>query len=558
MSRVRSTALSIALLSWAPEAYAQLAAGTRVLVVPFENVQSDARVDWLGEASAVLVGDGLRARGIAAVTRSERADAFEHLHLPMSGTLTRATVITVARLVGARDVVIGTFRVQGEELTVEAHSVRVDAGRLQPAITERGPLTELYGIYDRLARRISLDASAVPTAPAPPLAAFESYIKGLVAESPPTAAVFLESAIREFPAFDRARLALWEVRTEQGNHTAALAAASAVGDESPLTGRARFCAALSLLNLQRPDDSFTAFKALLDSGAGAGGAAGGTRGAHTRSQPPAGSPHADVGAIYNNLGVVQIRRGSPAQSGTATYYLTKATEADRDDPDYLFNLGYAYMLERNAEGSVYWLREVLRRDPTDADAHFVLAAALQASGSQVEAGRERELARQLSSRYEELERRAAADKLPVPRGLERVRSDSGSRALWPDRVILEEAHREQRELASFHLERGRRFFERENDTEAMSELRRAVFLSPYEAQAHLLIGRIHLRAGRAADAIDALKISVWSQETAAARTALAEALLKTGDRTAARREAERALALDPSSVNARRLLAELK
>jgi tetratricopeptide (TPR) repeat protein len=557
MSRLGSAALSIALLSLAPEASAQLAAGTRVLVVPFENVQGDARVDWLSEASAVLVGDGLRARGVGAVTRSERVDAFDHLHLPMSATLTRATVITVARLVGARDVVIGTFRVQGDELTVEAHSLRVDAGRLRPSITERGPLTDLYGIYDRLVRRVSLDSPAVPSAPAPPLAAFESYIKGLVAESPPTAAVFLESAIREFPAFDRARLALWDVRTEQGNHTAALAAAGAIRDESPLSGRARFCAALSLLNLQRPDDAFMAFKALLDSVAGGSGAAGGTRVSDAGSPAPA--RRADVGAIYNNLGVVQIRRASSGQTGSATYYLTKAAEADRDDPDYLFNLGYAYMLERNAEGSVYWLREVVRRDPTDADAHFVLAAALQASGSQIEAGRERELARQLSSRYEELERRAAADKLPVPRGLERVRSDAGgSRALWPDRVILDESHREQRELASFHLERGRRFFEREHDSEAMTELRRAVFLSPYEAQAHLLIGRVHLRAGRPADAIDALKISVWSQDTAAGRTALAEAFLKTGDRTAARREVERALALDPSSADAKRLLAELK
>ena len=44
----------------------------------------------------------------------------------------------------------------------------------------------------------------------------------------------------------------------------------------------------------------------------------------------------------------------------------------------------------------------------------------------------------------------------------------------------------------------------------MVELRRAVYLSPYEAQAHLLIGRIHLRAGRPQEAVDALKISIWS------------------------------------------------
>jgi Tfp pilus assembly protein PilF len=44
----------------------------------------------------------------------------------------------------------------------------------------------------------------------------------------------------------------------------------------------------------------------------------------------------------------------------------------------------------------------------------------------------------------------------------------------------------------------------------------------------------------------------------AARVALADAFLKTGDRIAARREAERALTIDPSSAEAKRLLAEAK
>ena len=69
----------------------------------------------------------------------------------------------------------------------------------------------------------------------------------------------------------------------------------------------------------------------------------------------------------------------------------------------------------------------------------------------------------------------------------------------------------------------------------MAELRRAVYLSPYEAQAHLLIGRIHLRAGPPQEAVDALKISIWSEDSAAARVALAEAYVKL-ENTAARRE----------------------
>ena len=78
-----------------------------------------------------------------------------------------------------------------------------------------------------------------------------------------------------------------------------------------------------------------------------------------------------------------------------------------------------------------------------------------------------------------------------------------------------------------------------------------MYLSPYEAQAHLLIGRIHLRGGRPHDAIDALKISIWSEDTAAAHVALAEAYLKTGDTRPRAPKREKALVLDPASADAK-------
>jgi Flp pilus assembly protein TadD len=147
----------------------------------------------------------------------------------------------------------------------------------------------------------------------------------------------------------------------------------------------------------------------------------------------------------------------------------------------------------------------------------------------------------------------------VPPGLERIRLEpEGSIALRAEQTIFTSAQREQRELAAFHLEQGRRLFEREQDREALAELRRAVYLSPYEARAHLLIGRIHLRAGRPADAVDAFKISIWSEDQASAHVYLAEAYVKLGDKTNARAEAQRALVLDPSSADAKRLLSEIR
>jgi Tfp pilus assembly protein PilF len=445
----------------------------------------------------------------------------------------------VGQLVGAGDVVVGSYRVDGTTLSVSARSIRLDAGRLQPEVSERGELTELFGIFERLAGRLGRGAARSSDAPVPhpPLDAFENYIKGLLAESPVAQVSFLDAALRDAPSFDRARLALWEVRAEQADHTAALDAVRAVPSTSPSSFHARFFAAISLIELKRYDEARGVLKNL--------------------QEPPPASPAAHA-AVLNNLGVLVLRHGASPQTGSAAYYLTKATDAD-PDPDYMFNLGYAYAADRNHQGALYWLREALRRDPADVDAHYVLAVALQAVGNTVEATRERDLARRLSSRYEELDRRALDSRAPVPPGLERMRLDpEGSWALRADQAIVNSAQREQRELASFHLEQGRRLFEREQDREAYAELRKAVFLSPYEARAHLLIGRIHLRGGRPADAVDAFKISIWSEDQAPAHVHLAEAYLKLGDTANARTEVQRALVLDPSSADAKRLLSEMK
>ena len=529
------------LLLFAPRvAVAQPAAPDRILVVPFDNTRKDPRISWLSEAAAVLLADELNARGVPAIRRTERVHAFEQLHLPLTAGLTRATVIKVGQLVGASEVIVGGYTVENDRLAVEAHRIRIDVGRLQPDVTERAALDDLFGIFQRVARQLSPNSSGASTSrPAqPPLRAFESYIKGLIAENAATQATFLETAVREFSGFDRARLALWDVRHEQGDHAAALAAARSVTAESPLYSRARFRAAVSLLELKRYDESFDMFKKLLDA----------------RPSAASGSEPA-VAPILNNLGVLIMRRGATAQTGSPAFYLTKAADADTGEPDYRFNLGYSYALAQNFTGAVYWLRETVRRSPTDADAHFVLAAALQASGSGVEAARERDLARQLSAHYEA---KTGTDQ-SIPPGLERVQTELESpRDLRIDKALVNAAQREQRELAAFHLERGRRLFEKEQDRDAMAELRRTVYLLPYEAEAHLLMGKIQSRAGRPQDAVDALKISVWSQETAAARIALAEAYISMHNSAAARTELERALVLDPASGQARPMLSALK
>src|SRR5206468_12455173 len=131
-----------------------------------------------------------------------------------------------------------------------------------------------------------------------------------------------------------------------------------------------------------------------------------------------------------------------------------------------------------------------------ADAHFVLGAALAAGGDAAESTRERDLARRLSSAYEPGKRGGDA----VPKGLERVKNDVELPHQRIEARLASSEQRDQEELATFYLDRGRRLYQQEHDRDALVELNRALYLSPYRADAHLLVGRIHLRNGRTADA----------------------------------------------------------
>ena len=121
-------------------ARAQTSAPLRVLVIPFENTKREASIFWLGEASAVVLSDELAALGVSVITREERRQAFERLHLPPAATLTDATVIRVAEFVGASEVLMGSFQLDADVLVVRARGIALDTGRISHDVTDRGPM----------------------------------------------------------------------------------------------------------------------------------------------------------------------------------------------------------------------------------------------------------------------------------------------------------------------------------------------------------------------------------------------------------------------------------
>jgi tetratricopeptide (TPR) repeat protein/TolB-like protein len=529
---IRRAALVVWCLALATGAAAQTA--PRQLVIPFENAARTPQTYWLGEGSAVILTDDLIALGAPAITRDDRLRAFERLRVPAVATLSHATVIRLGQLLGAGEVIVGSFEVKGQDIIVRARAIRIDTGRMAPEIVESGPLAEIFAVYARVGRRLAPGSRVTAEEMEqghPPIAVLEQYIKGLLAQTPQTKVGFFTQALRVYPRFERARIELWNVYSDLGEHQQALAAVRDVAPDSRLARRARFLAAVSMLKLGQYQQSFDAFAEL------------------NAAMPDP--------SIYNNLGIVQLRRPAGAAGGRAVSYLSEATRLDRADSDLFFNLGYAYWLDRDLPTAINWLREAVRRNPADDAAHYVLGVALQTTGSTAEAAREKELARRLSSDYAQWEAKQPGAN-NVPKGLERIKTDIDVPAsLRVENSIVAAEQRDQRELATFHLEAGRRAYQAERDVEAIAELRRAVYLAPYESQAHLLLGRAYLRSGRIDEAVDALKIAIWSDDTIAAHLVLVEAFIQARDIPAARVEIQWILKADPQNATARALLNRL-
>lgn len=489
----------------------------RVLVVPFELERFDARVGWLSEGVAVGVTTALAAQGVPVVPRDERLAAFERLQLPASAALTRATLIKVSELVGADRVVLGTVREADGRVTVAPRVLDVAKATLGEPAPVTAPAAELVAAFTTMAATlVPVGAARAPAAASlPPTPAFESYVRGLLTSAPDAQERLLVQALTMAPRFEAARAALWDAQTARGNHDAALRTATAApaGDAAWT-----FRAASSLVHLRRWDEAFSRL---------------------TAAPPEPRSPE-----VPTLLGVIQLRRGGTPQTGRATYYFNQAVERDAASADACFNLGYAYWLDKDPMAASYWLREAVRRNPADGDAHYVLAAALLATGAGPEADRERELARRLSERWE------AATGDAVPRGLERLPETGGRGPGWLDSVLSASAQRDRRDAAAFQLEAARRAYDAGADQEAIRAVQRALYSTPYDVEALQLLARAQARSGLVQEAITTYKIAIWSAESAALHVELGEVLLRARDGEAAGRAAERALVLSPGHPGA--------
>ena len=400
---------------------------------------------------------------------------------------------------------------------------------LYPGVQSSGPLANLIDLQTTLAWQLLQQMDPPPAitrdqflkASAPiRLDAFESYVRGILSTDQQQKIRYLRNAVKLYPNYALAMLQLG--KTYYGSHEYESAATwfSRIPKDDPIAGEANFFLGMSEFYRGSFEKAFTAFNYL--------------------------ATRLPLTEVYNNLGVVDARRGRRA---SAVEYFSKAVSADPNDADYRFNLAVALFKNGDSTAAARQLRDELQRTPSDGEAKALLdfisrggtppppanPNAAAASGNALVPPTQSHIPlERIKRNYDEASYRQvqmAIDKLAEAR---LAKTDGHTRA-------------------AYHMERGKQSLAQNMTTQAESEFRAAISADPNNATAHAQLAVLLEKKGDLASARTEAQTSVRLQPNVDALLVLARLDLKQSQLASAASDVDRALALQPADPTAQAL-----
>lgn len=345
------------------------AVATEIYVVtPFQNASGNANLTWIGESLAETVREALVRNGVAVLTRETREEAAHRLALPPATPLSHASLIKLAREMGADRVIHGQFEWTPEEgagapakgrIMIRSRTIDATAVTRGPEIVEEGEMASLAEFETRIAWRV-LESAVAEKAPSwdehleksPPVRidAVEAYTRGLMAPDLEQRHRYFAQAARLAPGYSAPRYQLGRMQWEERSYRAAAQWLESVPEADAHYLEANFLLGLCRYHVGDHAGALESFRA-----------------AALLTPLP---------WVYNNLGLAQLR----FDGEQALDSLLWAAEADPSEPDYQFNVGYALWRMGDLDGAAEHFRAVLDIVPEDADARKLLERCLSADG----------------------------------------------------------------------------------------------------------------------------------------------------------------------------------
>lgn len=341
-----------------------IAKAETILILPFFNLSKSKNVEWIGDSISETILDAVGSNGLDVIRNEPREQALKEMGVRRYSLLTQASVAELAATLSAEVAVYGEFDVtRGAD---GQSSIRLKARILQVRRVKKGKEFEVSGALEQLSRlqsslawQVVTELGPVPglseesfrrSHPAVRLDALENYVRGLLTPAADQRLKFFAAATRLEPSFALAQYHLGLTLYQRRDYRSAGDALSRVPADSMRAREALFFHGLARYQQGDFHSAIRSWRALA-------------------SQVP-------MAEVFNNLGAAELRAGE----ATAVTSLEKAVETDPSDPDFHFNLGYAYWRAGQFDRSAESLRRSLERRPDDELATLLLGRCLQRVG----------------------------------------------------------------------------------------------------------------------------------------------------------------------------------
>ncbi len=505
------------------------------IVLPFENHTRDSNLDWVGESFAQVLSSNLASPRFMMLDRRERAAAFDSLGVPPTSILTYATVYKVAEALDADKLILGSYEYRDGLIQATAQVLDLEGPSLSRKFAESAPLEELMELQEVLAWQILRFVRPAWTVPRdefledrrrPSLEAFENYVRGLLARNRNDQIRYYRTAQRLEPQFGKPAFELGMIYFHDQDYSTSILWLSKLrhGDEDYL--EANYFLGLAYLYLEQYERSATAFRAVAQ-------------------QLP-------LNEVYNNLGIALMRQALPG----AVSYFERAVKSNPTDPDFQFNLGYAYWKRGSYEAAIPHIRAAL--DEADHPAWRVLyIKCLEKTGQAEQGAVQAKILKQQSPDFS-----PAMDDRQLEK-LERAKDDYDGTSFRQLRLLvrlqteLEHAKLTLGEHVALHFERAQQLLEEGMDREATEELLHVIDYDPDYAEAYRELAGVFLRAEQWEKSSKAAIRFLERRTSAEGYLLLAKIYMEQGKLEEAQEQLDAAVRLEPANPSAAALMEEL-
>jgi tetratricopeptide (TPR) repeat protein len=492
-----------------------LADQTTILVFSFENQTGDRNIDWIGPGLTDLIGDRLNSESeLYVFNRAERGSAYDHLGIPETTSLSRASVMKMAWRIGADAAIIGAISGTHDDFRIRARVLDLSNNQFKSDVEVAGKLEDLIPLAAKLSSLLVKTLAPGSTAPEadytsrPPIppSAFEAYVRSLLTADPQRRMQLLQDAIRLHPQYASAMYQLGRIYHFDMNVNAAGPLLEKIAAGTPVYLQARFTLGLNYYyagNYAKAAAVFSAlppiYEDLLNLGA-ALAAQGDANGALQAWKRAADREPLRPEAPFN-IGLVAFTKD---QLDLAAQSLEQFFKLQGRDSEALFLLGRVYEKQGRTE-SRRMIAQAIRSSPRVERWLSQPLTDNQRIATQVDPTEIRFALQTSIWNPSRLSRRALGIDLPM--WLENVQNQVDSQLYGEAQRELQDILRTFPESPDARLLVAQVYQRQRQFDLALSEYRRSIELKP-SADAYVLLARLYRTMNQPAPALDAVKAAL--------------------------------------------------